>query len=1098
MSEQIQRAARLMLAAFLAGLIPPVGRAAAGASGEEQARAILQAADVQGGLIVHLGCGDGRLTAALRLSNAFLVHGLDRDGEKVAQARKYLSEKGLYGPVTVSRLRGSRLPYVDDLVRAIVVTAGGGRVPKDELSRVLAPGGVIADARTAKLEITRKDWPGDRDEWTHYLYDASNNAVSGDTVVAPPRGLQWTCGPEYARSHEHFGSVSAMVTSAGRVFYIIDEGPIGSVFLPPKWTLVARDAFNGVLLWQRPMGSWESQLRGFRSGPPEIGRRLVAKGGRVYVALGYGQPVTALDAATGKERRVFAGTEGARELLLRDGALYVLADDMKTADHDARRKWIDETAPKLRGYQFPRRAIPMYGRQRILALDAESGKRLWRQDCGAAGEVMPATLAVAAGRVCFQSTSHVVCLDAGSGREVWRAERPVARSRFSWSTPTLVIHDGVVLSGDRAAGANADKDVPAQGSKWLIDNAHQTKKQDAEIVALALKDGRELWRAPHFENYDTPMDIFVIDGVVWVGDLRHKRDPGFTRGRDLRTGKVVSRLPDNRELYSLQMGHHRCYRNKATVRWLLLGRDGIEFVDPKAGTGSGNWWVRGTCQYGVMPANGLVYAPQHSCACHPQEKLNGFNALSAKPGAAEPAAPGPLEKGPAYAKRNPQSALRQAQGPEPGRGAIRNPQSRDWPTYRRDARRSGFQDLAAPQKPAIAWSRSLAPPVTAPVVAGGRIFIAETDRHALHALSERTGQEEWTFLADGRIDSAPTISNGLCLFGTRSGFVYCLRASDGEPAWRFRAAPRERLLFAYEQLESAWPVHGAVLVDEKPSGESPVVYFAAGRSSHLDGGIRLYALDVKTGKVLHQARVTMAPKADEDGAVRQRALPDVLSLQRGSLFMRQLRFNRDLALQDKKLPHLYAPGGFLDDTWWHRTYWVYGTVMMSGYGGWPRVGNMVPAGRLLAFDGGETIYGYGRMSYRAGGGHVHPDARRDYQLFAEAIAPPPPPKPKAKGVGRRRAPTRRRVIQWSVNLPFLARSIVLTRDALLVAGGKSLTESAEHHGRGTFLIASRADGAKQGDCALPAPPILDGMALTGSGVFVSTIDGSVLCLRPAQ
>ena len=69
-----------------------------------------------------------------------------------------------------------------------------------------------------------------------------------------------------------------MVTAGGRVFYIIDEGPISSVYLPPQWKLVARDAFSGVLLWQKPITNWESQLRGFRSGPPEIGRRLVADG----------------------------------------------------------------------------------------------------------------------------------------------------------------------------------------------------------------------------------------------------------------------------------------------------------------------------------------------------------------------------------------------------------------------------------------------------------------------------------------------------------------------------------------------------------------------------------------------------------------------------------------------------------------------------------------------------------------------------------------------------------------------------------------------------------------------------------------------------
>jgi len=120
--------------------------------------------------------------------------------------------------------------------------------------------------------------------------------------------------------------MSAVVTAAGRVFYIIDEGPISSVFLPPKWKLVAREAFSGVLLWERPITEWESHLRGFRSGPPEIGRRMVAAGDRVYVSLGYGEPVTALDASTGNGRGDVAvattssGLTGRLSLLLVDPA----------------------------------------------------------------------------------------------------------------------------------------------------------------------------------------------------------------------------------------------------------------------------------------------------------------------------------------------------------------------------------------------------------------------------------------------------------------------------------------------------------------------------------------------------------------------------------------------------------------------------------------------------------------------------------------------------------------------------------------------------------------------------------------------------------
>ena len=89
----------------------------------------------------------------------------------------------------------------------------------------------------------------------------------------------------------------------------------------------------------------------------------------------------------------------------------------------------------------------------------------------------------------------------------------------------------------------------------------------------------------------------------------------------------------------------------------------------------------------------------------------------------------------------------------------------------------------------------------------------------------------------------------------------------------------------------------------------------------------------------------------------------------------------------------------------------------------------------------------------------------------------------------------RRQVVWSMGLPFLARALVLTPEALLVAGGKSLTETAEHHGPGTLIVASREGGEKRDECTLPAPPVLDGMAYTSSGVFVSLIDGSVVCVR---
>jgi 2-polyprenyl-3-methyl-5-hydroxy-6-metoxy-1,4-benzoquinol methylase len=90
-------------------------------SHEQKAKQILSAAGVKGGLIVHVGCDDGKLTASLRANDRYVVHGLDTDPDAVARARRYIQGLGLYGKVSVETLDGQDLPYVDNLVNLLVV-----------------------------------------------------------------------------------------------------------------------------------------------------------------------------------------------------------------------------------------------------------------------------------------------------------------------------------------------------------------------------------------------------------------------------------------------------------------------------------------------------------------------------------------------------------------------------------------------------------------------------------------------------------------------------------------------------------------------------------------------------------------------------------------------------------------------------------------------------------------------------------------------------------------------------------------------------------------------------------------------------------------
>ena len=275
----------------------------------DQAADILDVSGIQGGLVVHLGCGDGKLTAALRTNDSYLVHGLTTNAEQVVAAREEIRSQGLYGPLSVDVFDGKRLPYVDNLINLLVADELGG-VTMEEVMRVLAPLGVVHIGG----KKTVKPWPGDIDDWTHYLHGPGNNAVAKDTVVGPPKRYQWISGPRWARSHDHLNSLSALVSAKGRVFCIIDEAPIASVAFKSEWRLVARDAFSGVLLWKRDMGPWEDQFRSFRSGPTALAKRLVAVGDRVYVTLGYGRPISILDAGTGKTILTCEGTDNAMEI----------------------------------------------------------------------------------------------------------------------------------------------------------------------------------------------------------------------------------------------------------------------------------------------------------------------------------------------------------------------------------------------------------------------------------------------------------------------------------------------------------------------------------------------------------------------------------------------------------------------------------------------------------------------------------------------------------------------------------------------------------------------------------------------------------------
>ncbi|MFH1265785.1 MAG: PQQ-binding-like beta-propeller repeat protein [Planctomycetota bacterium] len=1040
------------------------------AGGVEKAPDLVRESGIAGGLVVHVGCAGGQFTADLRVNRRYLVQGLEPDAARAREARASLRNRGESGGVTVIHWDGKWLPYADNMVNLMIVDSPEG-LAAEEILRALAPGGVAlvksGDGRR-KLE---KPWPEEIDKWTRFLHGPDNNAVAEDTRVEPPRYMQWVSGPRWGRSHDHLSSVSAVVSAAGRIFSIVDEGPIASVKAESKWMLVARDAFNGVLLWKKPVTPWENQLRPFRSGPAELPRRLVAVGDRVYVTLGYDQPVTAIDAATGDVVRTYDGTENTHEIVCHEGTLYLVVSEPLEAKSPT-------TGKVLKHFPVWRDSYLEYNTQympkHVRAVEAASGKLLWKKADGEVANILPLTLITSGGRVFFQNEEHLVALKADLGDVLWKADRPSVRHRYAWLTPTLVVSDGVLLSADRRADMPVDIESDDQTAlQWRVSANHVLT--DGEILAFSAEDGKRLWTAPCHEGFNSPVDVFVINGRVYSGTLAWGKQPGITKVYDLHTGEVVATRKADQEHYTLGFGHHRCHRNKATTKYVIQGRAGVEFLDVEDPDHvTADHWVRGACQYGTLPSNGLIYAPTHPCACYVTAKLSGYNALSGQRATEPREEPERLEKGPAFGVMN----------------DLESESDDAWPTFRHDHARSGSTDVALPPALKQDWERTIPGPLTAVVVADGRLYVAEREAHTVHALKADDGSPLWSSTVGGRVDSPPTVHGGQVYFGSADGWIYCLRARDGALAWRFRVAPESRQIVSYGQLESVWPVHGTVLVCA-PGGGRPVVYASAGRSSYVDGGVYLTGVDAETGELVTRRRIShrdpktgLEPQNLIRGVSMPGAIPDVLATDGASIFMRHQRFDFSGESLEPNVDHLFCSAGYLDDTWWHRTYLQIGRSMSGGYGGWTNAGNTQISGKALVSDGSRA-FGFGRKEYTMTGSHL--GLQSECHLFAAEV--------KRNATPKGRKPTRGVDYLWSTSIPFYPRAMLLAGDTLFFAGPQSVDDFDAREPKSDVLLwaVSTDDGSRKAEYRLKASPVYDSFAASAGRLHFTTVDGHVVC-----
>jgi outer membrane protein assembly factor BamB len=427
----------------------------------------------------------------------------------------------------------------------------------------------------------------------------------------------------------------------------------------------------------------------------------------------------------------------------------------------------------------------LVGGSSVAAIDPENGKSKWNFKLPRS--TYKGFIVTGDNKLIYQGVGkppRIVCIDLKSKKTLWDVPGPSAK-RYLYSAETLFI------------------------------------TTSNSFHAYSAKDGKLLWekKASKWSHPKGRNCAFFVNGLLWTQD----RSGGIWTGRDPKTGEEKKRLVTPKEVGS------RCSPAQATSRYFI---DSSNVLMENA-TGKVDYVpaARSGCNFGWFAANGMVYSVPTGCGCYPMLRgLMGFGPENwRQPDQPTREKKDRIQKGPAY-------------GTTP-RSELRVPTS-EWPMFRHDPGRSGATSETVEEDITLIWNTQPGDSVTAPVAAYSMVYAASPDTHQLFAFEAQTGKQRWSFTAGARVDMPPTLYNGLVFFGSRDGWVYCVRASDGQLVWRFLAAPEERYIGGYEQLESAWPAHSSVLV---VNGK---VYFGSGRNSELDGGINVYALDPVSGKTV--------------------------------------------------------------------------------------------------------------------------------------------------------------------------------------------------------------------------------------------------------
>lgn len=740
-------------------------------SAENSMKQVLQKPGIAKGICVVFQSDNPDLAAAIAANTELFIYFMAKDNTTVAEMRKIAESKGLLGSRLIAEKgRPDSIPFADRFVDLLVSPNETiSNMQLIEFDRVLRPRAkvllktsgsftakkareLLSAAKFVDIEeitsgkdiwcIAKKAPNPAEDDWRHWYHEPDNNPVSTDTKIKGPFMLQWVDKP-YQLANE-----VVTTAAAGRIFTATGDAARFPIVEATKNMVIARNGYNGTILWQRKLPAGYKVHRSANIATEET-FYLIEKNEILLINPETGEVKKKIDIAG-------AGNEIVSIALEKD-MLFALIGQPDTAKAPLRRPMVP--------YDYTKKDLKLtwlFGNT-IVAYDVKKNAKIWEHK--EKNDIDSRTIGIMSSRIYFYvQNEKIACLDSSTGETYWEQKgsdilKDISVSRiniFRTSASVLCVSDTVIFD--------------FSDCKYII--AFASKNGDF-LWKIAKTNRKGMARLIHFNN---KLYASCIDRSNAYSEI------------DIKTG-VSKRIG---------FQDHTCARaNACPVAIFTRAGGGMPDANGRL-TKTISVPMRSSCFDGILPANGLLYLTPMSCSCY--NKISGFITIAPK-GNVDinrlATDKDNLEYGNAAKTTAAKIVIDEKDWP-----AYRSRISRG---------NSTPVSISNKAKELWMYKESKEYIPSAATAVDNFIYIGGSDGK-LRCLDAKAGKLQWQFSTAGRVRIPPHIDSGNAYIGSCDGFIYCIDAVSGTMKWRFRASAVDRRIMIFGMLGSTWPINSGILV----------------------------------------------------------------------------------------------------------------------------------------------------------------------------------------------------------------------------------------------------------------------------------------------